>query len=216
MKEIILFPFSGNAKEAITVIEAINKKLKTWELLGFIDDNPDLTGKECLGYKVIGGREKLSEYPSAKVLAVPGRPENYFKRGKIINSLAISSEQFATLIHPAANISPSTKIGYNTLVMAGVVTTINVCIGNHCVILPNTVISHDVVIDSYTLIGSNVSISGGVRIEKLCYIGTGSKIIEEVTVSHGSLIGIGTIVLRSTEPDTVVVGNPGRTIRKVQ
>lgn len=216
MKEIILFPFGGNAKEAITVIEAINMKTKTWEVLGFIDDNPDLNGKKYSGYKVIGGKEILSECPSAKVLAVPGRPENYFKRKKIIDSLGVSSERFATLIHPASNVSPSTKTGYNTLVMAGVVTTINVCIGNHCVILPNSVISHDVIIDDYNLIGSNVSVSGSVRIEKLCYIGTGSKIIQEVTVSQGSLIGMGTIVLSSTEPNSVVVGNPGRTIRKVQ
>lgn len=216
MKEIILFPFGGNAKEAITVIEAINEKIKTWEVLGFIDDNPDLIGEKCSGHEVIGGREKLSEYPPAKVLAVPGRPENYLKREKIIDSLGASPERFATLIHPSANISPSTKIGYNTLIMAGVVTTINVYIGNHCIILPNSVISHDVTIDDFNLIGSNVSISGSVHIEKLCYLGTGSKIIQEVTVSHGSLIGIGTVVLKSIEPNSVVVGNPGRTIRKVE
>jgi len=216
MKEIILFPFGGNAREAVPVIEAINKKEDTWDLLGFIDDNPNLINKKCLGHKVIGGREILSEYPSAKVLAVPGRPENYFNRKKIIDSLSISPERFTTLIHPAANISSSTKIGRNSLIMAGVTATVNISIGNHCVILPNTVISHDTVIDDYNMIGSNVSISGGVHIENLCYIGTGSKIIQEVTIGQGSLTGIGTIVLESIEPNSVVVGNPGRIIRKVK
>ena len=216
MKKIILFPFGGNAKEAVTVIEAINQKMKTWEVLGFIDDNPDLLGEKSSGYEVIGGREKLSEYPKVKVLAVPGRPENYLKREKIIDSLGVSPERFATLIHPSASISSSTKIGYNTLIMAGVVVTINVSIGNHCVILPNSVISHDVTIDDYSMIGSNVSISGSVHVEKLCYLGTGSKIIQEVTVSHGSLIGLGTVVFKSIGPNSLVIGNPGRAIRKVK
>lgn len=214
--ELILFPFGGNAKEAIFVIEEINRMKPTWQIIGFIDDNLELTGREYSSYKVMGGREKISEFQSAKILAVPGRPEDFYKRKEMIDSLGISGTRFATIIHPSACISSATAIGNNTLIMAGVVTTAMASIGNHCVILPNTVISHDVVIDDYTLVGSNVSISGGVHIESLCYIGTGSRIMQELRIGRGSLIGMGTNVLKSVEPNSVVVGNPGRIIRKVQ
>ena len=213
--DLIFFPFGGNAREAITVVNAINKNKKTWELIGFIDDNSDLWSKEFFGYKVLGGKEKLKDYPNAKILAVPGRPDNYFKREHIINSLNLSVNRFTTLIHPSAQISKDTKIGYNTLIMAGVVITSNVTIGNNCVILPNTVISHDSIIDDFCLIGSNVSISGGVHIEKNCYIGTGSKIIQEITIREKSLIGLGTVVLKSTEAGSVIVGNPGKFLRRI-
>lgn len=216
LKKIILFPFGGNAKEAITVIEAINRENKIWEIQGFIDDNPDLKDKEYLGFKVIGGREKLSDDPSALVLAVPGRAENYFMRKEIILSLDIPLERFAILIHPSSSVSPSTAIGQNTLIMAGVTTTVNVQVGNHCVILPNSVISHDVIIEDCVLVGSNVSVSGNVHIEESCYIGSGAKIIQEVVIGKGALIGMGTNVLSSVEPGSVVVGNPGKIIRKVK
>ena len=213
--DLILFPFGGNAREAITVVDAINKNKKTWNLIGFIDDNSDLWNKEFFGYKVIGGREKLKDCTNAKILAVPGRPDNYFKRKHIINSLNLSTNRFTTLIHPYAQICKYTKIGYNSLIMAGVVITSNVTIGNNCVILPNTVISHDSIIDDFCLIGSNVSISGDVHIEQSCYVATGSKIIQEITIKEKSLIGLGTVVLKSTEAGSVIVGNPGKFLRRI-
>lgn len=213
MNDLLLFPCNGNAKEALMVIEAINAVDKKWNLLGFIDDNVEIKGKSFGGVKVLGGKDILNKYPKAKVLAVPGRPENFLKRDLIIDSLDIPKKRFATLIHPDAQIAEDTEIGYNTLVMAGVTTTFSVNIGNHCVILPNTVLSHDVEVGDYSLIGSNVSVSGGVHIYPLCYIGSGSKLIQEIQIKKGTLIGIGSVLLSSTRQYSVMVGNPAKFLR---
>ncbi len=213
MKDLILFPFNGNAKEAIAVVEAINRERKRWNILGFIDDEPSTRGKFFCNYPVLGGREQLEKFPFASLIAVPGRAENFLQRKKIIDSLCQVKERFASLVHPASNISSDTKMGYNTLIMAGIATTANVTIGNHCAILPNTVLSHDVTVGDYCLIGSNVSISGHVIIEPLCYVGTGSKLIQEIRIGKGTLIGMGSVVLKSTEPNVIVAGNPARVLR---
>lgn len=216
MKDLLLFPCSGNAREVVTVVEAINALKPTWNLLGFIDDDKALHGQVFSGYPVLGGKEILEKYARAKILAVPGRPENFWTRDKIIRSLGLSRSRFASLIHPSAQIAADTKIGYNTVVMGGVTATANVAIGNHCVILPNTVISHDSRLGSYTLVGSNVSFSGGVKIAPLCYIGTGSRLIQNTEVGKGALVGIGSVVLRSIDPYTVVAGNPARVLREIR
>ncbi len=213
MKDLILFPFSGNAREAITVIDAINSQKKIWNVLGFIDDDIALVRQEFRGIGVLGGRELLQKYPHASVLAVPGRPENHLKRKERINSLLLPIERFVTLIHPLANLAADTKVGYNTLIMAGVVATANVTIGNHCVILPNSVLSHDVVLEDYCLVGSNVSISGHVAVQSLCYIGSGSNLIHEIQVSEGTLVGLGSVVINSTDPYTIIAGSPANFIR---
>jgi len=215
IQQLLLFPCGGNTREAIPVIEAINTVEKKWEVIGFIDDNPELHGQEINGYPVIGGKAKLEDYPASLVLAAPGRPENFYRRNLVINSLNLPPERFATLIHPAANLGSGTKIGHNTLIMAGVVTTANIEIGSNCIILPNTVIAHESTIGDYTLIGSNVSLSGSVKIGERCYLGTGAKFIQEITVGDGSLIGLGAIVINSVEPNTVVAGNPAKFLRKV-
>lgn len=214
MKKILLFPFNGNAREAASVIEDINSSKAEWELLGFVDDNRELAGRKFGRYQVIGGREKLAEYPEAMVLAVPGRPENFRDRAGIIGSLGIDPSRFATIIHPGAVIGIDCEIGPNSLLMAHVVLTASVRIGSHVIILPNTVTAHDSRIEDYTVIASNVSISGGARLRENCYLGAGARIIQGVTIGEKSLVGMGSIVLRDVPPFSTVAGNPARIIRR--
>lgn len=213
MQDLILFPFNGNAKEAIAVVDAINSQKKIWNIIGFIDDDSATKQREFRGISVLGGEEQLQKYPQALVLAIPGRHENFLKRRERIIAFSIPKERFATLIHPESHLAPDTIVGYNTLIMAGVTATANVRIGNHCVILPNTVLSHDVTIEDYCLLGSNISVSGRVTIQSLCYIGSGSCLIQEIQVAQGTLVGLGSVVIKSTDPYTIVAGSPAKFMR---
>ncbi len=213
MTDLLIFPFGGNAKEAIAVVEAINRVQPTWNLLGFVDDDSARLGQGVAGCSVLGNREMFKKFKTAKILAVPGNPENYQQREKVIHSLGLAKERVATLIDPSAQIGPGVSIGVNTLIMGGVHITANVRIGDHCVLRPNSVISHDSEIHDYCLVGSNVSISGNVILSKLCYIGAGAQIIEKVNIAEGTMVGMGSIVLSSTSPYSVVVGNPARNLK---
>lgn len=213
MKDLILFPFGGNAKEAVSAVRALNVTCEQWNLLGFVDDNPNTWDKSLLDFPVLGGRDVFAKYPKANVLAVPGRASNFLQRPKLIAALELDKSRFATLVHPTARIGPNVHLGHNTLLMEGVTATANVTIGNHCVVLPNTVLSHDCSIGDYTMIGSNVSISGSVGVGRCCYLGSGSKLIEEIEIGEETLIGLGSVVLRSTEPSSVLVGNPAKPLR---
>jgi len=214
MRELFLFPFGGNAKEALGVVAAINAQAPTYQLLGFVDDNPQTHGRQFAGTPVLGGRGLLERHPQALVLAVPGRPENFRRRLAIIDSLGLDPQRLATLVHPAAHIGPEVSIGRNCLIMAGVVLTAQVTIGDHCVILPNTVISHETVVERGCLIGSNVSVSGGVVIGEQCYLGSGCRIIQEVAIGAGTLVGLGAVMIRSCGPASVLAGNPARPLAK--
>lgn len=213
-KKLILFPFGGNAREAVDVICAINRKNKEWDLLGFIDDDPKTWDKSLLGIKVLGNRELLKEFPDVYLLAVVGRPDKYLKRQEILEGLEWQESRFAKIIHPTAQVSDGAVIGYNTLLMANTVVSCEATIGNHCVILPNTVISHDSVIEDYCCIGSNVSISGNVTIKKNCYIGSGTSVRDDITIGEKTLVGIGSNVVENIEAGCVVAGNPAKEMRK--
>jgi sugar O-acyltransferase (sialic acid O-acetyltransferase NeuD family) len=214
MKDLLLFPCGGNARESLLTIQAQNNIQPTWNVVGFIDDNKNLWGKEYSGVKVLDGRSVLPNFLSAQILAVPGNPENFLERAKTIALLHVSPDRFVTIIDPSARISPDAKIGKNTLLMANVVISCSVEIGDHCVVLPNTVISHDSHVGDYSLIGSNVSISGSCEIGHTCYIGSGVKIKDHVTIGPECLVGIGSCVIRDVPARTVVVGNPARFLRE--
>lgn len=215
MKQLLLFPFNGNAREALGVAEAMNCVAPTWEILGFADDDPARAGDSMGRHRVLGTRDVLQDYPDAHVLAVPGRPDNYWNRLKLIGELGIDEERFATLIHPASSVGSQCTVSPNSVVMAGVVLTASVHLKSHVGILPNSVISHDVIVGEGTLIGACVVIAGGVHVGECCYIGSGSRILQDVIIGDAALVGLGSTILHSVPPRTVVAGNPGKLLRMI-
>jgi sugar O-acyltransferase (sialic acid O-acetyltransferase NeuD family) len=203
MKKLIVFPFNGNALEAMDCIA------DQFELIAFADDTLQKHGISDYGIPV-SSRDIIQKYPEAQVLAVPGSSTSYKSRKQLIASLQLSENRFAKLIHPSASISNYATVGLNTLVMAGVVISNKARLGNHLCILPNSVIHHDVSIRDYTLIGSSVVIAGYTDIGENCYIGSGSSIINSIQIGEGTLIGMGSNVIRSVESHSVIAGNPAR------
>ena len=212
-RKLLLFPFGGNAKEILAFMLQADKLDSKWKILGFIDDDPGMHGKHCCGISVIGDRSYIDKYPDIHILAVPGNPKSYLNRKHIINSLRISTERFATLIHPTSVIAPDVQIGYNTAITPNVVIGHGTIIGNHCVILPNTVIAHDSIVGHYCCIGSNVTVSGHVRIGMSSYIASGVKIRDHLSIGTGSMIGIGSNVISNIGDNICVAGNPAKEIK---
>jgi len=215
MKNILLFPFGGNAKDALLSIFSINKINIEWNILGFFDDDPSTWSKSCCGIKVLGGLETLKKHPEAQVLAVQGNPNNYLRRGNVIDKLKISEDRFASIIHPSATVAPDAEIGFNVLLMSNVVICTGVKIGNHCFFLPNTVVAHDTVIGNYCCFGSNITVSGNVNMASGCYIGSGSRIKNDLHIGKNVMVGLGSNVVSNVEEGLVVVGNPAKVLREV-
>lgn len=207
-QKILLFPYSG------TAIEALDCLSSDFELIGFISDNAEVIGNQAFGYTIFN-RSIIDKEPEAKLLAFPGNPSNYLNREKIIESLNLPLERFATIIHQKAAVSPLADIGKNVLIMAGVVVTSNAKIGNHICILPNSVIHHDVVVDDFCLIAANATIAGNVNIGKNCYIGAASSIKNGLSIEAKSLIGIGSNVIKDVRDSAVMVGNPAVSLRNI-
>jgi sugar O-acyltransferase (sialic acid O-acetyltransferase NeuD family) len=204
---LLIFPYNGNALEALGCIG------DSYRFIGFVDDTPEKRGITPNG-NIVLGREALTKYSDALVLAVPGSPSSYMSRKEVINSLGIENNRYAKIIHPAARISPLASIGFNVLIMAGVVVTSNAVIGSHVCILPNTVIHHDVFLGDWSLIGSNVTIAGNTIVEENCYIGSGSSVMNNLKVEAGALLGLGSNVIKDVGKGRRVAGNPAQDLAK--
>lgn len=89
-------------------------------------------------------------------------------------------------------------------------------IGNHVRIATHTVIvpANHIFEDRDTPITKQGLTQKGVVVEDDVWIGAGVKILDGCTVGKGSILGAGTVLTKSIEPYSVVVGVPGRVVRK--
>ncbi len=88
-------------------------------------------------------------------------------------------------------------------------------IGKGSLVNTSAIVEHDCVVDDFVHIAPGAHMAGCVRIEKAAFIGIGATIIESVRIGESAIIGAGAVVLRDVAPFETVVGNPGRSVRKI-
>jgi sugar O-acyltransferase (sialic acid O-acetyltransferase NeuD family) len=215
LKKIIILGTGGNCIDILDAINEINTIEDTYQVVGFLDDNPSVHGKELFGVRVLGGLSSASKYDDSFFVNGIGSPNNFWLKKEVIDTAKIPLERYESIYHPSASVSDFATIGRGVVLLKNVSVSSNLIIGNHVMVLPNSVINHDDRIDDYVSIASSVSIAGNVHIENHCYIGGGSSILGGITIHQNSLVGMGSVVIRDVETNQVVVGNPATVIRSL-
>lgn len=193
--KINLYGASGHAK--VIMDSLIASGLEIGKLY---DGNPQV--------KSLGGLPVFS--PDMIVSPVIISIGNNEIRKRIAESL--SDIAFAKAIHPSAILSPSTKIGDGTVVMAGAILNADIEIGKHCIINTGATIDHDCKIADYVHISPNATLCGNVTVGECTHIGAGSVIIQGISIGENVTIGAGSVIIRNIPDNCKVVGNPGRII----
>jgi len=210
MQDIVIIGAGGVGKEVALLIEQINNKKLTYNLIGFIDDNSSLHGTQINGYKVLGGIEHLKTMhsPIYAVCAIA----NYKVKKNIINSLMSSSVHFANIIHPDVYISNTNSVGEGVIIYSGVIMTTNIKIGDHVIISPKCGIGHEALIENYVSLLWNVNVSGNVTIREGSLIGSGVTIIQNKIIGKASILGAGAVVIKDIPDNCTAVGMPAKVV----
>ena len=173
LPRLLLIGAGGLARESAEAVHAVNAACPTWNLLGFLDDDPALLGRRILGVEVIGPVALAQDITDASVVVCTGRPDNYFSRKHLTRRLDLADDRFATIIHPAASLADSTTVGAGSVLLAGVVTTASVTIGRHVAVMPGVILTHDDEVADYCTIVSGARLGGAVRLHEGAYLGAG-------------------------------------------
>jgi sugar O-acyltransferase (sialic acid O-acetyltransferase NeuD family) len=210
--DLLIVGTGGTSREIAEAVEDINRVSETWNLLGFLDDNPSLEGQLVYGYPVIGTTSAIHKFPKAYINIGVGNDRNRFIRKLIAERLKIERRRFSTLVHPSACVSKRAELGFGTVILQFSFVSGNVVVGDHVIISQSAVISHDVTIGSYVSMSTCLSINGAVKIGDGVYIGSGARIYPGVEIGEGALIGIGAVVLNAVAPGVTVFGSPARVL----
>lgn len=186
------------------------------EVIGFIDDNPELQGRQVLGIPVLGTYTQLPEL---------------IKRHNIKGILVAYSDRFMRLreerfnqrrelglkpinaIHPSAVIAPSVSIGEGVFIGRGVMIDLEAKIGDNCSIHRGSTIGEDCVLEENVWLAGGVNLAGRVIIGKNTMLGTGANVIPRCHIARDVIVGAGAVVIKDVPEGVTVVGVPAKIIK---
>lgn len=216
VEDIIVFGTGGTARDLMETLEAINEDARRWNILGWVDDNPALTGTTILDYPVLGSREVLGlpKYRNCRIVLGVGSHRNRFIRRTIREALCdlygIGAGRYPVIVHPAATVSRRVQFGEGAMIFSGAFCSNNCRIGNHAMVLQGTVVGHDTSIGDYATLAANIAMGGSVSIGDGAYLGLGAVVYPKVRIGTGSIVGLGSVVILNVSDGQTVSGNPAR------
>jgi acetyltransferase-like isoleucine patch superfamily enzyme len=129
------------------------------------------------------------------------------------------------------------EVGDETKIGAFVEIQKNASVGRRCKVSSHTFICEGVTIEDHVFIGHGVMFindtyprattdAGELQtaadwkvertvVKKGASIGSGATILCNVTIGERAIVGAGCVVTRDVPPDTIVIGNPARTLRAI-
>lgn len=204
---LVLVGAGGLGREVAALVEALNDRQPTWDLLGFVDDDPELHGTSILGYPVRGDVNWLVRQKHLHFALAIGSGD---ERRSIADRLASTDVQPATLIHPTVSPHRTVTLGPGTLLCNGAAPTVDLQIGPYTVLDQRCTVGHDAVLDAFVSVRPGAHVSGAVHLETGVTLGTGAVVLPEVTVGAHATVGAGAVVTNDLPPDCTAVGVPAR------
>lgn len=182
------------------------------EVMGFLDDNPDLSGQYIWNLPILGaGDQWVTLKPDGMVIGIGS---NGLRR-QLAARFAHAAPPWTAAVHPTATISDFAQIGEGTVVMAGAVINPDVVIGAHSIINTGATVDHDCKIGAFVHIAPGCNLSGGVELGDGVLLGVGSSVIPGCSIAPDVIVGAGACVTKPIEePGIAVVGVPAKPIRR--
>ena len=182
-------------------------KIQEYELFAFVEGiNRDRCQQKLLCLPVIWIDDVGALNKSCKAVCAVGST----KRKYFIQQAEKKGLEFATIVHPAAQVSPTAKLGKGTIISPGAIIAAYTKIGFHVIINRGCLIGHHAEIGDYVTISPGANIAGRTKIGDLCYIGMGAVILDGISVGNNSVVGAGSVVTRDVPCSVQVLGIPAR------
>jgi len=206
--DLLVYGASGHGK---VIIDAGIKEEK-YRIVGVVDDDPKLWGREFCGYPIIGGEDVLKDttYRNCKLILAIG---NSAARKKLWQTIKALGYELACPVHPSAQIGRDAFIGVGTVIMANTAINSGTKIGENAIINTGATVDHDCVLEDYVHISPGAHLAGNVHVGELTHIGIGASIVQGVKIGRNVIIGAGAAVIDDIPDNVTAVGVPARVIK---
>jgi sugar O-acyltransferase (sialic acid O-acetyltransferase NeuD family) len=204
MKPVIVLGAGGVGHEIREFIENDKGTLGgNYYFHGYLDDNLEIS--RLGGVPWLGTIDDYAKFEDSLFISSIGSAADPRLRSKIKERVVVPINRWATIVHSAANVSPSAHLYPGTVIYPGCQIGANVEIREHCFLAYNVTVAHESVINEGTVLASGVNIAGEVTVGAECYVGPTSSIAHGITVGDSCMLGIGSVVVRDISKKTRVI-----------
>ena len=212
MTNIVIYGAGSVGRLAEQIVSDINQVRDQFNLLGFLDDDKSKHKTIQYGTPILGDLQWLKDHPDTSIVIGFSNPK---QRQQLHQKLKDSGhDRFATLIHPNTWISNRVEIGAGSIIYPGVHLDVDIRVGRFCLINKLATVGHDTSLGAFTTVSPGVNIGGHNQIGEGVEFGINSCSIQHLTIGKWALIGAGTVIIRDVPDGAVMVGNPGKELKR--
>lgn len=208
---VLILGAGGHGRVVLDILH----QARGFDVVGFLDNNPDIINRRIDGVPVRGLIDDLPRVAgdngiTGVVIAIG---DNGTRRG-LARHVENCGLELISAIHPSATLARSATIGRNVVIAAGAIVCANCQIGDSVILNTGCVVDYQTMIGEGTHICPGVRIAGRVKVEPGVFVGIGATIVPKITLGCESIIGAGSVVINDVAPLATVVGVPARPIRQ--
>ena len=201
---MIIYGASGHAKVIIDCLKARGHSVN-----GIFDDNPKV--KRLLNQDVLH-HYKPDLYPGEELIIAIG---NNQIRKRLADKISNFHPPPPVLYHPSTTIAGDVKMGKGTVVLHNAVIQSSTSIGRYAIINTGATVDHDCLLEDFVHIAPNTTLCGIVSVGEGTLVGAGSVVIPTIKIGKWCVIGAGSVIIEDVPDYSMVVGNPGKVIKKL-
>ena len=117
-----------------------------------------------------------------------------------------------TLVHPAAHVSASARVGEGCVVGPAAVIGAATVLGDHALVARGARVGHHVEVGSGAVLNPGANVGGNTRVGDGAQIGMGAVVVNGMAVGAGAVVAAGAVVVRPVRADVRVMGIPARPV----
>jgi len=210
-KKILIFSAGSASREVFQLILSINKLHNTWEVIGYVDDDPEKVGKMIDNIKVYSN---LNKPKKKNIYAICGVMDGTIRKKIFDEEIIKNGYQLTNLIHPLVEKPKCFSIGMGNIIFGNVHISFEVNIKNFSIISNYCDLGHNLIANDYLTIMPSVTIGGNCEIGGQTLIGSGAKIHQGIKIERNCKIGMGTLITSDVKNNTSVIDYPRKVIKE--
>ncbi|BEP66677.1 MULTISPECIES: acetyltransferase [unclassified Variovorax] len=166
---------------------------RDYALTAFLDDAAKPLQHHLWGCPVWGTTAMLAD-SCDRVDAVIVAIGNNTLREALQQKVKAHGVTLATVLHPAAMVSPSATVGEGSAVMAGAIVGTEAQLGEGVIVNCGAVVDHDCVVESFGHLGVNAGMAGGSVLGRSSWMPVGSMLAHGVKIPARRVLRAGEVV----------------------